>query len=93
MADQARELNEMMSRYKVVGGEGAVVRATSSAPRAAAADKSSSVPATGDRRSKARPWAKRTAATLAVPAADAPVAPRKQAVAAGAASESDWQEF
>jgi len=96
MADQARELNEMMSRYRVAGGEVAAVSTAARKIAAASSADKSGAPASGDRRSKARPWAKRTAATLAVPAAsaDAPVAPRKQAVAAGGgASESDWQEF
>jgi methyl-accepting chemotaxis protein len=93
MADQARELNEMMARYQVAGAEGAVVtKRASSAPRAAATDigKSGAGSAGADRRSRSRPWAKRTAATLAVPGSDSGVA--RKAVAAGA-SESDWQEF
>ena len=93
MADQARELNEMMSRYSVAGEVGTGRSRASShgegAPVVGAADGVSA-----DRRTKARPWAKRTAAA-GLPAAAAPAsapAARKQA-AAGGASDSDWQEF
>jgi hypothetical protein len=100
MADQARELNEMMSRYRTSGDVGLSSRSSSHA----AADAAPTVSATADgataadRRSKSRPWAKRTAAAGLAAAAAAPApapapAPRKQAAAAGAGSDSDWQEF
>jgi methyl-accepting chemotaxis protein len=96
MADQARELNEMMSRYQV-SGEVGMRRSTPSHVEAAptvstAADGAPAM----DRRSKSRPWAKRSAAAglpAATAAAAAAPAPRKQAAAAGGGSDSDWQEF
>jgi methyl-accepting chemotaxis protein len=97
MADQARELNEMMARYQVSGELGT---SRSSASRPAAAPQAGTVPVaaaadgvSADRRSKNRPWAKRTAAAGLADAVPAPAAPRKQAAAAGGGSDSDWQEF
>jgi methyl-accepting chemotaxis protein len=98
MADQARELNEMMARYNVSGTGDNSARSTSRSSRAASQDEGSAhtadasgSAAAGDRRSRSRPWAKRSAAA-GLPAA-AP-APRKQAaVAAAGGSDSDWQEF
>ena len=91
MADQARELNEMMARYQVSGDLGT---GRSSAPTVSkSADGAPAV----DRRSKNRPWGKRSAAA-GLPAVTAPAAsaaspaPRMLAAAAGA-SESDWQYF
>jgi len=94
MADQARELNEMMSRYRVSG----TVEVSRSASRASEAGQpesaggASGVPATGERRSKNRPWSKRSAAAGLPVEAAAPVA-RKQAAVAAGGSDSDWQEF
>jgi methyl-accepting chemotaxis protein len=88
MADQARELNEMMARYRVAGGDAAVSRA----PRTSSVADVTSAPSSGERRSKSRPWAKRTA-PVASAASEAAPAPRKQAAAAGGGSDSDWQEF
>ncbi len=58
MADQARELNEMMARYRVAGGD------ARRQPRAAQQLRrpTSASARLGERRSKSRPWAKRTAA-------------------------------
>jgi methyl-accepting chemotaxis protein len=99
MADQARELNEMMNRYRVQAGEALAAMTEAAAPSvgapsapAAAAPKAPAV----ERRSKNRPWSgKRAAAPAAangngsaghaVPVAAA----RKQASNA----DSDWQEF
>jgi PAS domain S-box-containing protein len=81
MANQARDLSQMMNRYRI--GEAAA--AASAAPRPAEA-----APARAERRSTSRPWAgkaKRPAAASAAPAE----APRK--AAASSASDSDWQEF
>jgi methyl-accepting chemotaxis protein len=99
MADQARELNEMMNRYRVQreGGEALASHtspAEASAERVAAAAKK----AVAERRSKARPWAgsgkrERPAAAAANGSAGAAMpataASRKQA----SNSDSDWQEF
>jgi methyl-accepting chemotaxis protein len=101
MADQARELNEMMSRYRVAAAEAAAAAARRSASTRSAGEAShdaetpssgKSAPAAGERRSRNRPWAKRTAAVAAVTAPPAP-APRMAAAANGAASDSEWQEF
>jgi methyl-accepting chemotaxis protein len=103
MADQARELNEMMARYRV-SGEVGMSRASSQASRVAPVSPADMAPTVAtaadgapavDRRSRNRPWAKRSAAA-GLPAAAAPAAPapRKQAAAAAAGgSDSDWQEF
>jgi methyl-accepting chemotaxis protein len=95
MADQARELNEMMSRYRVSGEPGRSssrsneMSGSDGAPVVGAADGVS-----GDRRSKSRPWAKRSAAAGLPTAGGAQAsASRKQAAAAGGGSDSDWQEF
>jgi methyl-accepting chemotaxis protein len=91
MADQARELNEMMNRYRVQKDAHA-----SSSPAAEHAPAAPKAP-TADRRSRSRPWsgAKRdtnaaasngaNGAAAALPAATA----RKQASNA----DTDWQEF
>jgi methyl-accepting chemotaxis protein len=96
MADQARELNEMMNRYRVQRDAGEPQ--APSAPTAEPSERTSSAAkaAAAERRSKARPWSGKrerpaTAAANggaghAVPAA---TAPRKQA----SNSDSDWQEF
>jgi hypothetical protein len=81
MANQARDLSQMMNRYRI--GEEAAAASAVSRPAEAA-------PARAERRSASRPWAgkaKRPAATSAAPVE----APRK--VAASSASDSDWQEF
>ncbi len=96
MADQARELNEMMSRYRVAGDVNpghASSRASSESSQEAgssSAGGNSAASGAGERRSRSRPWSKRAAAPAATAAA-APAA-RKQVAAAGA-SDSDWQEF
>ena len=92
MADQARELNEMMSRYQVAGEVG-TGRSRVSHDAAPTVSTSADGGAAVDRRSKTRPWGKRNAAAGLPAAAAAPApAPRKQATAGGT-SDSDWQEF
>ena len=100
MADQARELNEMMARYQVAG-EVALGRRSARASEGSQGDAGSAGPESGsaaaERRTRGRPWSKRSAAAglpatgAAAPAAAA-AAPRKQAAASGG-SDSDWQEF
>ena len=95
MADQARELNEMMSRYSVAGevGTGRSGSRAASSHAETASGSADGAATAADRRSKARPWAKRNAAAGLPAAAAAPApAPRKQAAAASG-SDSDWQEF
>jgi hypothetical protein len=94
MADQARELNEMMSRYRVMSGSGESLSA--SEPPAAAVERAPAAAAAKpmvERRSKNRPWSgKRSAAAAATNGSAGhavPVAARKQA----SNSDSDWQEF
>jgi methyl-accepting chemotaxis protein len=84
MAQQAGELNEMMSRYQLsdsfmIAAANARALAEASAPRI-------------ERRRPSRPWVGTPSGkTLANPAADASgVTGRK---AASASSDSDWQEF
>ncbi len=97
MADQARELNEMMNRYRVQrDGESMSTSASAAqspvAERAPAAAKSA---AAAERRSKARPWTGKRERPAAAAATNGsaghavPAAPRKQA----SNSDSDWQEF
>jgi methyl-accepting chemotaxis protein len=92
MADQARELNEMMGRYRVQGdgrqGSSASARpsATSDAPTLS---DSAGGSAASERRTRNRPWSgKRAAATTSSTAP--PAASRKQATGG---SDTDWQEF
>ena len=96
MADQARELNEMMGKYRVQRGDGRADDAShssaeSTAEERAAASVRSAASAATDRRARNRPWTKRESRTGAAPGATpaTPSAPRKQA----AGSDSDWQEF
>jgi methyl-accepting chemotaxis protein len=98
MADQARELNEMMNRYRVQAGEALAAAVTSESAAGSAAGERAAPAARApavERRSKTRPWAgKRAAAPAAASngsaghAMPAPAA-RKQA----SNSDSDWQEF
>src|SRR6185369_1329855 len=73
MADQARELNEMMSRYSV-SGEVGTGRSSSSHTAAPTVSTSADGAPAVDRRAKSRPWAKRSAAA-GLPAAAAAPAP------------------
>jgi methyl-accepting chemotaxis protein len=95
MADQARELNEMMARYQVAGevgtGRGGS-RSQASQSDEGPASGTDSAPTAGERRSRNRPWGKRSTAA-GLPAAAAAPAPRKQAAVAAGGSDSDWQEF
>ncbi len=71
-------------------------RASETSHAAGAPTVSSADGSAADRRSRSRPWAKRSAAAGLPAAAAAPAAPasRKQAAAAaGGGSDSDWQEF
>jgi methyl-accepting chemotaxis protein len=95
MADQARELNEMMNRYRVLAADALSTSEQSTAP---AASDHASAPAkapTVDRRSKNRPWAgKRERSTAA--AATNGSAGHAMVASAGrkqASTDSDWQEF
>jgi methyl-accepting chemotaxis protein len=95
MADQARELNEMMSRYRVSGAletARSSPRASSESAHSESSAAASGGSAPGERRSKNRPWSKRSAAA-GLPVETAAPAPRKQAAVAAGGSDSDWQEF
>jgi methyl-accepting chemotaxis protein len=97
MADQARELNEMMGRYRVTrgsgdshsGSDGASSGAieTSAQDRPGPADKAGGKAAT-DRRSRTRPWSKRER-----PAASAGAAPASTPREQSTGTDTDWQEF
>ncbi|MEJ1961945.1 MAG: methyl-accepting chemotaxis protein [Gammaproteobacteria bacterium] len=98
MADQARDLNQMMNRYRLdsthqVAAQAAAPTARPAArPPVAAAAK----PVRAERRDASRPWAGKAAKVAAPsPAANEPVADagaRKKMVGA-ATDDSDWQEF
>ncbi|MEJ0039082.1 MAG: methyl-accepting chemotaxis protein [Gammaproteobacteria bacterium] len=90
MADQARDLNQMMSRYRIdeAAGSGwvssATQRANVAAAKAAAAPKA-------ERRSTGRPWAK--ASAKAASAASPVDASTHKKVVGTATNDTDWQEF
>jgi methyl-accepting chemotaxis protein len=93
MADQARELNEMMNRYRVRHSR-EESSSTAGAAAPAFAEQSSPVGAgrsdgahAADRRSPARPWKARATAPAA------PVSARRMAANASADTDSDWKEF
>ena len=103
MADQARQLNEMMGRYYVrrVSSEGA----EEFAPAGSRQENSNLLtdalePSVTDtqtilpRRKQSRPWSARDPANSAPTlAAASPAVPRRRAAAANSESDSDWQEF
>jgi hypothetical protein len=95
MADQARELNEMMNRYRVqVGDALAAPSAPSLAPAAAEAPTAAPKAPSVERRSKNRPWAgKRAAAPAATNGAAGHAVPAPAARKQAGNSDSDWQEF
>lgn len=90
MADQARQLNEMMSRYRVSSRAEDTKPAAKPATAEPAAETTPAEKAPGvmvERRSANRPWSKRAngAAAVPLPAATA----RKQV----SNSDTEWQEF
>jgi methyl-accepting chemotaxis protein len=92
MADQARELNQMMARYRLAEGHMAAMASTPSASRPAAA------PTRLERRSTGRPWTGKAAKPASRPAAVAVAeAPRQAAEPVAhkkaASDDTDWQEF
>ena len=100
MADQARDLNQMMDRYRIAEGQLTAAQSISKpAKPAAAAARSSAVPAAAriERRSAARPWAGKSATRASarpVPVAESQADTRShKKAAAGATEDSDWQEF
>jgi methyl-accepting chemotaxis protein len=85
MADRARELNAMMSRYQIEEGRAS---APAMAPTAASPAASPRV----ERRSTTRPWSgKGGKSTASVD--KAPEAPASRKVAVAGAGDADWQEF
>jgi len=82
MAQQSRELNDMMARYQL----SELMLAGAGQPRAAAAAATAQSASRVERRSASRPWAGRKAAPAAAPAP----APK---VAASTGSDSEWTEF
>jgi methyl-accepting chemotaxis protein len=92
MADQARELNQMMARYRLAEGQMAAMASTPPASRPAAA------PTRLERRSTGRPWTGKAAKPASRPAAVAVAeAPRQAAEPVAhkkaASDDTDWQEF
>ncbi|HEY1284186.1 MAG TPA: methyl-accepting chemotaxis protein [Steroidobacteraceae bacterium] len=88
MADQARELNEMMNRYRVQRDSS---RPSSSVVAAPTLNETAGGTAASERRARSRPWSKRQTAAAQASAPAAPVAGRKQSN--GGSSDADWQEF
>jgi methyl-accepting chemotaxis protein len=87
MADQARELNEMMNRYRVQRDARAGASPQAHAPTLS---ESAGGTAATERRSRTRPWTKPKASAAAAAAAPPAPAPRKQS---NGNSDTDWQEF
>ena len=97
MADQARELNEMMNRYRVRQTASDRREHGQSALAAAAPASDQSSPAVAgrsgggeaqDRRRTTRPWKERDSKP-----AEAPPKATRRLAANGAESDSDWKEF
>ena len=90
MADQARDLNKMMGRYRIDQAAEWVPAATQRAKVAAATALGQKV----ERRSGARPWSKAPAKAAAAAVAESAgeTSPRKKVVGA-ATSDAEWQEF
>ena len=92
MADQARDLNQMMNRYRLdpahQGAAPAAAKAGTPAKRPAPI---AAKPARSERRSSARPWA--TTAASAAPAPAATKAPDTGAHKKVATDDTEWQEF
>jgi len=90
MASQARELNEMMDRYRISDAQQANAVATI---RSEVSDPSQS-PNRVERRSGTRPWGNRSARTGKTETSVAAVQPSaRKLAAANGASDSDWTEF
>jgi methyl-accepting chemotaxis protein len=97
MADQARDLNEMMDRYRLSGSEARseipqLKVVSTPKPTAASRMKSDSSFKGGERRSGARPWATQSKKSVEPDASYSAPQPSSAAVAAGG-SDADWQEF
>jgi len=92
MASQARELSDMMARYRLSGAD---ARSETSSPSYEASQAKSTKQASAfagpDRRSTKRPWAGKTAKPSAKPAQAAAPAPASTSVASGSGKE--WEEF
>jgi methyl-accepting chemotaxis protein len=88
MANQARELNKMMNRYRIDHAH-QLASATPAAPRAAAAPK----PVQVERRSASRPWSGKAPANPAAAADPTSDAGNTRKVAGGATNDAEWQEF
>jgi methyl-accepting chemotaxis protein len=88
MADQARDLNKMMGRFRI-DETAAVEWVSPSAQRANVALASGVLPKV-ERRSASRPWSKAPAKAAAAPAPEAGV---QKKVVGAATSDSEWEEF
>ena len=96
MAEQVRDLNEMLARYRVAEGaltdsmnNTAHISVATTTPRA-------ELPARAERRGAARSWAGRAGkAAAATAVADAEMSPARKAVAraTGNGADTDWREF
>jgi uncharacterized phage infection (PIP) family protein YhgE len=97
MADQARDLNQMMGRYRLDSSHQPAAQASAPAARPNAVAAKAPARTDRDRRNAARPWAGKTAKVAAVPSSashDAPAdAGAHKKVVGAATDDSDWQEF
>src|SRR5262249_944766 len=91
MADQARDLNQMMNRYRI--DESAAAGWVSSPNQRANVAMATGAPLKttprAERRSANRPWSKAPAKAAVAETVEAP----KKAAVGAASSDSDWQEF
>jgi methyl-accepting chemotaxis protein len=91
MADQARELNEMMNRYRVQKDGQSSASGTPVSSRAPTLGESATGAAAAERRTGSRPWQKRGAAVPASKTQTAPAVSHKHSNSS--VTDSDWQEF
>jgi methyl-accepting chemotaxis protein len=94
MADQARDLNKMMSRYRIdeSAAAGWVASPAQRANVAAAVATGNAPAAKVERRSASRPWSKAPARAAAAADVSADTGATKKVVGAPS-NDSDWQEF
>jgi hypothetical protein len=89
MADQARELNQMMGRYRIDPAH-QVATASAAAARTKVA---ATAPVRTERRSANRPWAGKAPATAATAPPPKSDSGKARQVVGAASADADWQEF
>jgi hypothetical protein len=96
MADQARDLNQMMGRYRIdeTAAGAWVAPARQRANVAASGKVVAAKPSSVERRSAGRPWSKGSAKAAAEPSGEsAGDAGAHKKIVGSATSDSEWQEF